>query len=176
MQSTTDGFRFNKKERKEAEKRRGSACDRRIYRRLCALLWLDDGRSQTEVADLLGVTGRTIRDWMKLYRKGGFDLLCQVANKGRECELSPEQLEQLLEELKAGSFRSTKQARRWIEENFGRRYSLSGVAVLLKRLGASFHKTSAFMFKADPEKQKQFLKKIPPSKAEEGRWRAALLC
>jgi len=175
MQASTDGFRFNKKERKEAEKRRGAVHDRRIYRRLCALLWLDEGRSQVEVAQLLGVTDRTIRDWVKLYRQGNFERLCQVDHQGRECDLSPEQLEQLLEEIQAGSFRSTKQARRWIEETFGRRYSLSGVAVLLKRLGASFHKTSAFMFKADPDKQQEFLKKIPASKAEERPVGAALL-
>ena len=168
MRSTTDGFHFDKKERKEAEKRRGAACDTRIYRRLCALLWLDDGRSQCEVAELLGVTDRTIRDWIKLYRKGGFDLLCQVDYRGRECDLSPEQLEQLFEEIKAGRFRSTKQARRWIEENFGRRYSLSGVGELLKRLGATFHKTSAFMFKADPEKQQAFLTKYRRQKPNQG--------
>lgn len=176
MQANTDGFRFSKKERKQAEKRRDAAGDRRIYRRLCALLWLDDGRSQSEVAQLLGVTDRTIRDWIKLFRKGNFELLCQVLNRGRECDLSPEQLEQLLEEIKAGSFRSTKQARRWIEETFDQRYSLSGVALLLKRLGASFHKTSAFMFKADPDKQQEFLKKIPASKAEARPVGAALLC
>jgi len=119
MQASTDGFRFNKKERKEAKKRRRAAHDHRIYRRLCALLWLDEGRTQVEVAQLLGVADRTIRDWVKLYRQGNFDRLCQVDHHGRECDLSPEQLEQLLEEIKAGSFRCTKQARHWIEQTCG---------------------------------------------------------
>jgi transposase len=175
MRTITDGFRLNKKERKALEKQRQSAWDRRIYRRICALLWLDHGRTQEEVAELLGVTDRTVRDWIKLYRRGGLDLLCQVGNRGRDCDLDAQQLEQLQQEIEAGHFRSAKQVRRWIEENFGRHYSLSGVRDLLRRLGASFHKTSALMFKADPEKQKEFLKKIRTPKTEAERVGAALL-
>ena len=159
MRTITDAFRLTKKERKELEKHRQSAWDRRIYRRICALLWLDDDRRQEEVAELLGVTDRTVRDWIKLYRKGGLDLLCQVGNRGRDCDLDSQQLEQLQREIEAGHFRCARQVRRWIEENCGRHYSLSGVRDLLRRLGASFHQTSALMFKADPEKQKKFLKK-----------------
>lgn len=175
MQSVEKGFRLSKKERKDIEKHRKEAWDRRIYRRLCALLWLDDGRTQEEVAELLGVTARTIRDWIKLYRKGGLQQLCVVNNHGRECDLNAEQLEQLREEIQAGRFRCAKQVRRWIEEKFGRTYSLSGTQELLRRLGASFHKTSALMFRANPEKQKKFLKKISPTKTETDRVDAALL-
>ena len=165
MLGVKDGFRLSKKERRDMEKHRKDAWDRRIYRRLCALLWLDDGRTQEEVAGLLGVTARTIRDWIKLYRKGGLEQLCVVGNHGRECDLNAEQLEQLYEEIKAGRFRCAKQVRSWIEENFGRTYSLSGTQELLRRLGASFHKTSALMFKANPEKQKEFLKKNTADKS-----------
>ena len=93
MRTVTDGLRLTKKERKELEKKRQFAWDRRIYRRLSALVWLDDGRTQQEVANLLGVTDRTVRDWIKLYGKGGLDLLCQVGNRGRECDLDAQQLE-----------------------------------------------------------------------------------
>lgn len=176
MASIRDDFNLTKKERKHLEREREAAWDRRIYRRLCALLWLNEGRTQEEVANLLGVADRTVRNWIKLYRKGGLDLLCQLGHRGRECDLDEEQLEQLKGEIEGGRFRSAKQVRRWIEENFGRDYSLSGVRDLLKRLGASFHKTSALMFKADPQKQKEFLKKIPTAKTESEPAGAALLC
>lgn len=45
----------------------------------------------------------------------------------------------------------------WVETTFGRRFTPSGMRKLLKRLGCSFHKVSAFLFKADVEKQKAFL-------------------
>jgi transposase len=176
MASIRDGFDLTKKERKQLERKREAAWDRRIYRRLCALLWLNEGRTQEEVANLLGVADRTVRNWIKLYRKGGLDLLCQLGHRGRECDLDEEQLAQLKGEIEVGRFRSAKQVRRWIEENFGRDYSLSGVRDLLKRLGASFHKTSALMFKADPQKQKEFLKKIPTAKTDSEAAGAALLC
>jgi transposase len=45
----------------------------------------------------------------------------------------------------------------WVEKNFGRKFSQTGMRKLLKRLGCSFHKVSAFLFKADQDKQKEFI-------------------
>ena len=45
----------------------------------------------------------------------------------------------------------------WVEKTFGRRFSHGGVRKLLKRLGCSFHKVSGFLFKADQDKQKEFI-------------------
>jgi len=168
MAAVKEDFRLTHKERKQFEKRRRQGGDHRVVRRLCALLWLDDGQSQEQVAALLGVTARVVREWIKLYRKGGLEKVCDLGYRGRECYLTAEQVEALLEEIKAGRFRSSKQIRRWLEDEFGVAYSLSGVKELLGRLGASFHKTTALMFKADPDKQKEFLKKIPKAKAPSG--------
>ena len=124
--------------------------------------------TQEEVAGLLGVTARMVREWIKLYQKGGLDKVCNLGYRGRPCDLNDEQIEALREEIKAGRFRAAKQVRQWLEDEFGKTYSLSGVKELLRRLGASFHKTTALMFKADREAQKRFLKKISPAKAEAG--------
>ena len=132
------------------------------------MLWLDDGRTQEEVAQLLGTTDRVVRQWVKRYRQGGIDKLCELGYRGRQCELTAEQIEQLLKEIDAGRFRAAKQVRRWLEDTFSKQYSLSGVKDLLRRLGASFHKTSALMFKADRKKQEDFLKKIPAAEAPAG--------
>lgn len=175
MAVVREDFHLSKNERKQIEKRRRLGGDHRVVRRLCALLWLDDGESQTQVATLLGVTARVVRDWIKLYRKGGLDKVCDLGYRGSECYLTADQVEALLEEIKAGRFRCAKQVRKWIEDEFGVAYSLSGVKELLSRLGASFHKTTALMFKADRHKQKEFLKKIPAAKTSSGRVAAALL-
>lgn len=156
MAKQKEAFHLNRSERKKIEKRRNQESDKRIYRRLTALLGLDDGCSQEEVAHFLGVTSRTIRDWIKIYRKSGLDGLCVIAHEGRKCILTDEQLDSVSQQIDAGNFRSAKQARKWIADNFGVKYSESATKELLRRLGATYHRTTPFLFKADPEKQKKF--------------------
>jgi transposase len=163
MAKSKDVFRLTGSQRKKIEKRREQESDKRIFRRLSALLWLDDGCSQEEVARLLGTRSRTIRRWIKAYRETGLDGLCVIANEGRKCTLTEAQLEKLTEQVEAGSFRTAKQARHWIADNFDVKYSLSATKELLRRLGATYHRTTPFLFKADPEKQKKF---APLSAAE----------
>jgi transposase len=54
----------------------------------------------------------------------------------------------------------------WVENTFGRRFSPGGMRKLLKRLGCSFHKASAFLFKADQAKQKEFIAQYEQDKQE----------
>jgi transposase len=86
-----------------------------------------------------------------------------LANEGRKCTLTEAQLATLREQVEAGSFRSAKQARQWIADNYGVNYSLTATKDLLRSLGATYHRTTPFLFKADPEKQKKF---APLSAAE----------
>jgi transposase len=156
-------FRLSRSERKKIQKRRNQESDKRIFRRLSALLGLDDGCSQEEVARFLGTTARTVRRWTKTYRESGLDGLCVLANEGRKCTLTDAQLETLQEQVEAGNFRTAKQARQWIADSYGVKYSLSATKEILRRLGATYHRTTPFLFKADPKKQKKF---APLSAAE----------
>lgn len=156
MSKNKEEFHLSRSERNKLQKRRNQESDKRIFRRLSALLGLDDGASQEEVARFLGVTARTVRSWIKIYRKSGLEGLCVIAHEGRKCTLNDNQLETLHKEIEEGRFRSAKQARRWITDNFGVNYSLSATKELLRRLGATYHRTTPFLFKADPEKQKKF--------------------
>jgi len=156
MAKNKEVFRLGRFERKRIEKRRDQESDKRIFRRLSALLGLDDGCSQEEVARLLGTTARTVRRRIKTYGKSGLDGLCVLANEGRQCTLTDAQLETLREQVEAGHFRAAKQARQWIADKYSVKYSLTGTKELLRRLGATYHRTTPFLFKADPEKQKQF--------------------
>ena len=49
-------------QRNEIDQRRRQAENRRIYQRLSALLWIDDGRTREEVADLLGITSESVKE------------------------------------------------------------------------------------------------------------------
>ena len=68
MAKNKEVVRLSRSERKKIEKRRNQESDKRIFRRLSALLGLDGGCSQEEVARFLGTTSRTVRRWKKTYR------------------------------------------------------------------------------------------------------------
>ena len=57
----------------------------------------------------------------------------------------------------------------WVETTFRRKFTPSGMRKLLKRLGCSFHKVSAFLFKADVEKQKAFLQEYEQDQKQAAR-------
>jgi transposase len=65
----------------------------------------------------------------------------------------------------------------WVEQTFGRRFSKSGMRKLLHRLGCSFHQVSGFLFKADPDRQQEFLADYAQDKPKVSRegWRRYFL-
>jgi transposase len=138
------------KQRQEIVERRRQAEDRRIFQRLSALLWIDEGRSREEVADLLGVSSRQVGDWLRIFRNKGLDELCTLHYRGDPGRLRPAQVERLRQEIAKGAFHNADQVRAWIREQFGVTYSASGVKDLLHRIGASYHKVSGFFLEGGP--------------------------
>jgi transposase len=139
------------KQRQEIQQRRRQASARRIYQRLSTLLWIDQGRTREEVADLLGVTSRQVGDWLRIFRNKGLNELCTLHSRGDRGQLRPAQVEQLKQEIAKGAFHNAEQVRAWIEEQFGVTYSPSGVKDLLHRIGASYHKVSGFFLEGGPD-------------------------
>jgi transposase len=82
MEQTTAPFSLPTLVRKKVEKLRRKEKDARIHKRLSALLWLDKGYSPDEVADLLDVCPRTIKNWLALFGAGGLELLCRLDYQG----------------------------------------------------------------------------------------------
>jgi transposase len=156
------------RQRKDISERRRHARDRRIYQRLSTLLWSDDGRTREEIARLVGVSTRQVGQWLRIFRNKGLDELCTLHYQGDPGRLGPARVKQLKQEIEKGVFPNADQIRTWIEATFGVTYSASGVKDLLRRVGASFHKVSGFFWKADVEKQKQFVGKYRRHKREAG--------
>jgi transposase len=82
MEPATARFTLDTLRRKKIEKLRRKEKDVRIHNRLSALLWLNQGRTREDVAQLLGVTSRTIRNWIELYQRDGLEALCTLDYKG----------------------------------------------------------------------------------------------
>jgi transposase len=144
-------------QRKKIEKRRQAERDMRIWRRLSALLWLNDGETAEEVARRLGVTARQIRKWLKTYSTQGLDGLCELHYRGRISQLKDAQVGELKQEIAKGQFHTARQIAEWIDQRFAVQYSESGVKELLKRIGVSYHKVTGFLWKADAVEQEEWL-------------------
>jgi DNA-binding NarL/FixJ family response regulator len=82
MEQTTGQFLLPTLVRKKIEKLRRKEKDARIHKRLSVLLWLDKGYSPDEVADLLDVCSRTVKNWLALFQAGGPELLCRLDYQG----------------------------------------------------------------------------------------------
>jgi transposase len=144
-------------QRQDLQGRRHRTPDKRIYERLSAVLWVADGKARCEVADLLDRSVRQLAEWLRLFRNGGLHALCTLHHRGDPGHLSAGQVERLKQEISTGRFRSSDQVRLWVEEAFGVRYTPSGIKNLLRRVGASYHKVTGFLWKADPDKQQEFV-------------------
>ena len=156
------------RQRNDISERRRRAQDRRIYQRTSAALWSDDGRTREEIAGLVGVSTRQVGQWLRIFRNKGLDELGTLHYQGDPGRLGPSQVKRLKQEIAKGVFHNADQIRTWIEATFGVAYSASGVKDLLRRVGASFHKVSGFFWKADVEKQKQFVRKYRRHKRQAG--------
>jgi transposase len=159
-------------QRKEIERRRKETPDRRVYQRLTAVLAVASGKSREEVAELLGVSLSQLGEWLRVFRNEGLDALCTLLYKGDPGNLTPDQVQRLKDEVARGCFRNSDQIRHWIQKTFAVSYSPSGVKDMLKRVGVSYHKVTGFLWKADPDEQKAFVRKYRRQKAHARRQEA----
>ena len=113
----------------------------------------------------LFLTNFQLGEWLRIYRNKGLDALCALHHKGDPGKLTTKQVGQLKEQVSTGCFRNSDQIRQWIEDTFHVTYQPSGVKDLLKRIGVSYHQVTGFLWKADPDKQKAFVKKYQRQKA-----------
>jgi transposase len=153
-------------QRREIQRRRKGTLDRRVYQRLTAVLTVAEGKSREEVAHLLGIGLSQLGEWLRVYRNKGLDALCILHYKGDPGKLTAGQVGQLKEKVSTGCFRSSDQIRQWLEDTFSVSYTSSGVKDLLRRIGVSYHKVSGFLWKADPDKQHAFVKRVARHKRE----------
>ena len=153
-------------QRRQIERRRKNTLDRRVYQRLTAVLMVAEGKSRQEVVHLLGIGLSQLGEWLRVYRNKGLDTLCTLHYKGDPGKLTVHQVDQLKEKISTGCFRNSDQIRLWLQDTFGVSYAPTGVKDLLRRIGVSYHKVSGFLWKADPDKQHAFVKRIARHKRE----------
>src|SRR6516162_11137355 len=120
-------IQLDAQQRQELQRRRRQTHDKRLYERLSAVLWLADGKTRFEVADLLGRSVRQLAECLRLFRNRGLDALCALHHRGDPGNLSAGQVERLKQEISTGRFRNSDQVRLRVEEEFGVSYTSSGI-------------------------------------------------
>jgi transposase len=149
------------RQRQDIQARRRQAPDRRLFQRLSALLWIDQGRTREDTADRLGVSSRQVGDWLRIFRNHGLEELLTLHYQGDPGRLTPAQIERLKQEVATGLFHNALQVQTWIADTFGVTYSPTGVKDLLCRIGASYHKVSGFFLEGRPHETAAVRQEVP---------------
>jgi hypothetical protein len=74
----------SKSQTEELKTLQKSASNVKIYKRLQCIYLVSKYYTKTEIADILDVSNNTITTWIKIYQKGGFNLLQTFDYKDRK--------------------------------------------------------------------------------------------
>jgi transposase len=120
----------------------GSAAELEARRRRAVDL-LRNGKSNTEVARLVGVDVSSVKRWKRAAAEGGIQALAAKPNRGRPPRLTPEQKQELASIVRAGPLAAGFRTNLWtcsrvaqvIRERFGVAYHRDHVGRVLHALG-----------------------------------------
>jgi len=127
--------------------------DPRVQRKMEVLWLVSQGLSRSEVASLAGVSTKTVRRYIKRYKRGGIEALKQSLYRGRTSELEPH-AQSLKEYFEEHPPCTVKEAQAAIERLTGIRREESQVCAFLKRLGLRRRKMATVPGKVDDAKKK----------------------
>ena len=150
-------FPLTTKEKYDLKKLHRSIKDRKDADKIKSILMFSDGYTAIEIAKILLIDDDTVRAWIGFYEKcENVDTWLETKYIAYSGKLTKE------EELKVDFYvtnaviSDSKQVKKFIETNFDKQYSLSGITGLLKRLNFVYKKTTLIPSKYDPIRQAQF--------------------
>lgn len=138
----------------------------RIKERLQMLLLSDTGKSQTEVADIVGRTIWTVSDVLRAFKKKGLDGLAPKPQSGNHRKLSQKQrkkVRQLLQKSPQSlgypsSFWTVHWVRTLVKDRFAILYAKSdSYQALLYEANFSFHRPGKIYRQQDPTTVRKWL-------------------
>lgn len=132
------------------------AFDRKHADRIKAILFLNQGFTYKQTAKLLMLDEATIRRYEKQFKKGGVDLLVEGNYSGSESFLSVFQQKELTLYLKKHTLKTVKEVNFYVEQIYGKKYSIEGMTHLLHKLNFTYKKTKIIPGKLDTQKQEEF--------------------
>ncbi len=144
--------------------------ERRLVRRITALLSFAYAGEVTQAAVIAGVTRGTVYQWLKALATQGLDSLRYGKSSGRPPRLTKTQKRRLCEILEAGPEEAgfatacwtALLVQQWIEQEFGVLYNRHYVCELLHNLGFSYQKARFVSDHLDAEARQAWLEQTWP--------------
>lgn len=149
---------FQQSEIEQLDKERWQHPDPRVQRRLHALYYKALGYPHQEIIRMVGVSGKTLRTFLRLYQAGGLDELKTLHYPQPVSALATHQAS-IESEFRERPAKSIKEAVQRIQDKTGVVRSRFAVSRYLKQIGLSRRKVGQIPDKADVEQQAEFLKK-----------------
>lgn len=149
---------FSNEEIEALRKAKQTHPDPQVRRRMEALQLKGLGYPHQQIGTIVGVSQKTLRDYLRRYQSGGIEALKQRDYHQPQSALEPHQAT-LIEEFKARPAQTMKEAAERIEQLTQVRRSPDQVRRYLTKLGLKRLKTGQIPAKADPQAQADFLKK-----------------
>ncbi len=161
-------LRIQKRTRRNLETARSSAAragDLSSVKRITAILAIADGHSKTETAKLLGVTPRSVGNWLNSFLLRNVDGLKAKKSPGRPPKLTKSQRKELYQLIADGPQEAGFSGACWrspmiqdlIHRRFGVFYSARYISELLKSMNLSYQKAKFVAYAKDPEKRTDWL-------------------
>lgn len=142
--------------------------NRRKADRIKSVLMRNEGLTYEEIGRHLLLDEDTIRGYVSKYKEGGIDHLLEWNYQGRQSQLTKIQEQELDQHLEEHCYQKAEDIIVYIQENYQKKYSLSGITKLLKRLGYSYKQFTTVPVGADSEKQEEFIKEYEELKKTKG--------
>jgi transposase len=149
---------FSETDIKALQQAKQSHPDPRVRRRMETLHLKALGYSHQEIGQIVGISQKTLRDYLKLYQAGGIEALKLRQFYQPQSALAPHRAT-LEAEFQARPAQSMKEAADRIEQLTQVRRSPDQVRRYLRGMGVKRLKTGQVPAKADPQAQAEFLKK-----------------
>jgi transposase len=120
-------------------------------------LLLETEKSYDEVASIVGRAPSIVKAWAKLFRDGGIaTLLVRGNGGGRKPLMSAHIQDELVEKLRAGTFRTAGQILHWLKEEHQLEYGKDSIYYVLGKLGGRLKVPRPCHQKKDPECEEAF--------------------
>lgn len=124
--------------------------------RLLVLKAVASGKlNSQEIADLHGITRRTVFNWIKLFRGGGVQGLLERKYTHRKPRMDEATQQELVQELGQGTFRRLKDIQQWLQGR-GVKMNLKNVGKWVKRLGGKLKVPRKSHVRKDQAKTNEF--------------------
>ena len=152
-------------ERRHRSEKKKQPCDK-----IKAILLLNRGFSQSEVANILLIDMTTVWRWYQIYTDKGLTGLLQDHYTGGTSKLTEDQLTELDRHLENNVYLTAKEVCAFVKKTFKVKYTVKGMTCLLHSLGYTYKKPKHIPGKANSEAQQEFIEQytqIKENKAPE---------